>query len=326
MASVRELASGEVLVVDSRDRSLYVVSFDADAVAPVGRTGRGPQEYERPTRLIALPGDSTLLLDTGARRWLILAGARIAGTRSPSDSTVERAGSAVYGADRSGDVVSTALIDREVVEGDRQSDRVAVRRTHRTTSRTDTVLVIRGPESIVQVENAGGATRRSVIELAMSVPEQVLLFPDGWLAIARQRPYRVDWRSPTGDVTAGAALPWTDPPVGAAEIEGFRRRMEQQLGRSIPAPLTGMPFVDHVPPYTTNALLPLPDGSLLIARSEWRGSRGSEYDVVDRRGRLSGQVLLPAHIRIVGVSARHLYTVSVDADGIETLRRHRWSW
>lgn len=326
VSSVRELSDGRVLIVDSRERTLVVADPSLRAVESLGRTGRGPLEYERPTRLIALPADSTLLLDPGARRWLLLVGPRIVNTLAPSDSVVERAGTAVFGADRFGHVVSTSHIDREVVEGDRQRDRLAVRRTHRRTAGTDTVLVIKGNESQVQTETISGGVRRTVLERALSVPEQVILFPDGWLAVARQRPYRVEWRSAAGDSVLGPALPWTNPRVTPAEIEFYRQSLEHQLGRTIPAPLTGMPFVDVVAPYPVGALYALPNGRLLIARSRWSGSQGTEYDVVDRGGRLAGQVRLPVNVRIVGVGERHVFTVSIDDDGIERVRRHRWSW
>lgn len=326
VSSVRALSDARLLIVDSRERTLVVEDAASGAVEPLGRTGRGPLEYERPTRLIALPADSTLLLDPGARRWLLLVGPRIVGTLTPSDSVVERTGTAVFGADRFGHVISTALIDREVVEGDRQRDRVAVRRTHRRTAATDTLLVITGNESHVQVETISGGVRRSILELALSVPEQVLAFPDGWLAITRQRPYRVEWRSASGDSIIGPALPWTNPRVTPAEIELFRQSLEHQTGRSIPAPLTGMAFVDEVPPFPAGALHALPNGQLLIARSRWSGSRGTEYDVVDRRGRLTGHLRLPLNVRIVGVSQQHVFTVALDDDGIERVRRHRWWW
>lgn len=325
-ASVRELSDGRVLVVDARDRALYLADLSSGVVEQLGRTGRGPLEYERPSRLVALGADSTLLLDPGTRRWLLLVGPRIVATLSPSDSVVERAGTAVFGADRLGNVISTSLIDREVVVGDRQRDRVAVQRVHRPSARTDTLLIIKGAEHQVQVENVGGGIRRNVLELGLSVPEQVVLFPDGWLAIARQRPYRVDWRSPSGDSIAGPPLPWAEPPVRSAEIEYYRRRLEHETGRAFPAPLTGMAFVDVMSPFPRGALVALPNGQLLVARSEWSQSRGTEYDVIDRRGRLVATVRLPGNVRIVGVGARHVFTVSTDADGIERVRRHRWSW
>jgi hypothetical protein len=326
VASVRELSDGRVLVIDSRERALFVADLAAGTVRQLGRTGRGPLEYERPSRLIALGTDSTLLMDPANRRWLLLVGAQLVATLSPSDSVVERAGTAVVGADERGNVISTALIDREVVDGDRHRDRLAVQRVHRATARADTLLVVRGAESRVETETVNGGTRRSVIELALSVPEQVLVFPDGWLAVARQRPYRVEWLSPSGERVVGPELAWANPPVSAAEIELYRRRMELQLGRSIPAPLTGMPFVDVVAPFPVGALRALPSGRLLVTRSEWSRSQGTEYDIVDRRGRLTAQVRLPSQSRIVGVGEQHIYTVSVDDDGIERLRRHRAAW
>jgi hypothetical protein len=325
VSSVRELSNGRLLIVDSRDRVLFVANPSSGSVEPLGRAGRGPQEYERPTRLVALGGDSTLLLDPGNRRWLLLVGPRLAGTFSPSDSIVARAGTAVFGADRSGHVVSTALVDREEVGADRQRDRLAVRRTNRRTGQTDTLFLIQGTEWDVQVHSSGGTVRRDFLELQMSVPEQVLLFPDGWLAIARQRPYRIEWRSAAGDSVMGAPLPWTSPPVGSEEKEMHRRSLEEQTGRAFPAPLT-LAFVDALPPFTTQALHALPNGYLLVARVRWSGSRGTEYDVVDRRGRLAGVVRLPAHVRIVGVGAQHVFSVATNDDGIETLRRHQWSW
>jgi hypothetical protein len=326
VSSVREISDGRLLVIDSRDRTLYVANPSNASIEAVGRNGRGPLEYERPSRLVALGADSTLLLDPGNRRWLILVGARFVATLSPSDSSVERAGTAVVGADRFGHVVSTTLIDREVVEGERHRDRLAVRRVDRNTAHVDTILMIKGPESRVQTETVSGGMRVNVFQLALSVPEQAVLFPDGWLAVARQRPYRIEWRTAAGEFVAGPPLPWPDPPVRAAEIEFFRQRLERQQGRTIPAPLTGIAFVDVLSPFPTNALHALPNGMLLVARSEWSGSQGTEYDVIDRRGRNVAQVRLPTNVRVVGVGERHVFTVSVDADGIETLRRHRGWW
>src|SRR5690606_9545343 len=102
VSSVRELSDGRLLIIDSRDRALYVADPSAETIEALGRTGRGPLEYERPTRLVALSADSTLLLDPGNRRWLLLVSSRLAGTLSPSDSVVERAGTSVAGADQFG--------------------------------------------------------------------------------------------------------------------------------------------------------------------------------------------------------------------------------
>lgn len=326
ISSVRELPDGRALVIDSRERTLHLANFANGEVEQLGRAGRGPLEYERPTRLVAVGTDSTLLIDAGTRRWLSLAGPHLAITHPASDSVVERAGTTIVGADSRGHVLGVVLIDREVVEGDRQRERLAVLRVNRLTAQVETLTTIKGAESNVQSTRNGNVVTRAILELALTVPEQALLFPDGWVAIARQRPYRIDWIPPAGARISGAPLPWPDPPVNSAEIEIYRKSLEFDLGRPVPGPITGLPFVDVVSPFPRSALHPLPNGQLLVARSKWSGSRGTEYDVIDRRGQLTGQARLPANVRIVGVSAAHVFTVSIDEDGIETLRRHRWTW
>lgn len=326
IASIRELSDGRVLVVDSRDRVLYLAYLRSDSVQQIGRTGSGPSEYQSPSRLIALGGDTTLLIDGGNRRWLLLVGSRIVSTFSPSDLVVERAGMALAGADLSGHILTTVVIGREPLAGDRQQNRLMVLRVDRQSAQVDTITILKGTETQVHTERSARSQNTSVRELALSVSEQPLLFQDGWIAFVLQRPYRVDWRAPDGQSIHGPALTWNDPVVDGREIEIYRRRMERQIGRSIPAPLTGILFADVVPPFPSNALQSLPNKHLLILRSQWSGSRGVEYDMVDRRGRVVGHVQLPSNIRIVGVGAQYIFTVATDDDGIEMLRRHHWSW
>lgn len=326
IATVRELADGRVLIVDSRDRALYIANLRSDSVHQIGRTGSGPSEYQAPSRLVAVGGDTTLLVDGGNRRWLLLVGSRIVDTFSPYDSVVARAGMALAGADLRGHVLATVVGGRERLAGDRQQNRLMVLRVDRNSAQVDTIIQLKGTESQVQTERSARSQSTSVLELALSVSEQPLLFPDGWIAFVRQRPYRVDWLAPEGQAIHGPDLTWNDPVVDAREMEIYRRRMERQIGRTIPAPITGILFADVVPPFPSNALQSLPNKHLLILRSQWSGSRGVEYDMVDRRGRIVGHVQLPSNIRIVGVSEEYIFTVAVDDDGIEMLRRHPWSW
>lgn len=326
VASVRELPDGRVLVVDSRDRAVYVASFRFDSVQQIGRTGSGPAEYQAPSRLVAVGSDTTVLVDGGNRRWLVLVGSRIVSTLSPYDSVVQRAGMTPAGADRAGHIVTTVVSGREPLTGDRQQNTLLVLRVDRQSARLDTITTLKGVEAQVQTVRSAQSQNTSVLELALSSPEQPWLFPDGWIAFARQRPYRVDWRTPDGQMIYGPALTWNDPVVDGREVEIYRRRMERQIGRAIPAPLTGILFADVVPPFPSNALQALPNRHLLILRSQWSGSRGVEYDMVDRKGHVVGHVQLPSNTRIVGVGAENIYTVVVDDDGIEMLQRHRWSW
>src|SRR5262245_39354723 len=69
---VRELRDGRVLISDRLDRGVVVATFGTNDVKPISRTGRGPTEYQLPTALIPLPGDSTLLFDEGNSRLAII--------------------------------------------------------------------------------------------------------------------------------------------------------------------------------------------------------------------------------------------------------------
>lgn len=69
---LRELPDGRVLVTDWTEEVLSVADFRTGAVRQIGRKGPGPLEYRLPGALIALPGDSTLMLDEGNSRFAII--------------------------------------------------------------------------------------------------------------------------------------------------------------------------------------------------------------------------------------------------------------
>ena len=50
----------------------------------------------------------------------------------------------------------------------------------------------------------------------------------------------------------------------------------------------------------------------------------SHYFVIDRRGRLVGELTLPANEEIVGAGPATLYVAVKDEDDIIRLRRHPW--
>ncbi|HEX6316466.1 MAG TPA: hypothetical protein VFZ73_16460, partial [Gemmatimonadaceae bacterium] len=63
--SIRELADGRVLISDySSDNRVVVADLTTGRVRPVGNVGAGPREYRAAGKLLALPGDSTLLIDS----------------------------------------------------------------------------------------------------------------------------------------------------------------------------------------------------------------------------------------------------------------------
>ena len=55
IGSVRELPDGRVLVADPLSNALYALDMDAGTRVVIGREGEGPEEYQQPDGVWALP-------------------------------------------------------------------------------------------------------------------------------------------------------------------------------------------------------------------------------------------------------------------------------
>src|SRR5688572_16471840 len=192
---VRELPDGRVLVTDWTEEVLSVADFGAGTVRAIGRKGPGPLEYRLPGTLIALPGDSTLMLDEGNSRFAII-GPDLAIARSYSNN---RPGypHAIYprAADRLGRIyfVIPAWADRTPPGG-------------------DSVVVARWTphgDRIERLAHVKGYTPRKGTQ-TMGLPYVLFGAQDGWqaapdgrLVFVRTEGYRVEWRGTDGRTSSG---------------------------------------------------------------------------------------------------------------------------
>lgn len=323
--SVRELTDGRVLVSDDRDNRLVIADFRAGAVRSIGRIGRGPNEFEQPNRLFATRGDSTLMQDQGnPRRWLVIADDSIVATLPPDHPAITTSGGSLHGADALGYVLSRrggALL--EVSDGLRRSTS-HVLRVDRASGRADTLAQARG---ITVASRAGGSGANTTVrnyQLVFSVTDQSVLFADGWVAIARSDPYRVDWHPPTSAPVLGAPIPYSPVKVTQEERQFWHDRIVEETVGAKPYDFSSIPFADEIPPFRAQGAFPAPDGTLLLHRERSLGAPGNDYDVIDRRGERVRTVRLPATQRIVGSGASTVYVAIRDDDGIERLQRHPW--
>lgn len=319
--AIRELSDGRVLISDSRENRLVVADLQTGSVREIGRRGRGPGEYEYARQLFALPGDSTLFIDGDwGLRWLILVGDRIVRTL-PLDQSPLRASAWIVGVDSAGHVLGIRTVQVERLAPSRTRKFLGAILVHRDRRTVDTLARLRGSEFVIGQTSRNG--RPFWIETAVEYtdPEQAVLFPDGWIAFARTDPYRVEWRSPDGTLTRGPALPWTRIPVNEREKRAHLERTRRVVGPGVqPYPY----WAESIPPFRSSALVPLLDGSLAILKSQWSGAPGTNYDIVDRRGALTGRLELPFEERIVGFGAQSIYISVTDQDGLQFLRRHPW--
>lgn len=327
VVSIRELPDGRLLVADRGERRLVLIHRDGD-VTVVGQRGDGPGEYLDVGWLYPLHGDSTLFTDSFNGRWHLLVGGRIVETLGLGDPLVRAIGQRVRGTGTGGRVVGVQGWSRTGPSTNvTMADTLLVLRADRATHRLDTVARIRGRgrEGFQRLPPSGGRPQSLVAANPLAAEDQVLLFPDGWIALARTEPYRVDWVAPDGRWIRGAPLPAPSVPVNQAEQQAAMARFG--LPREIePSVLRGWP--GNVPPFLPSdvvpALLNAPDGSLVIARTPRAGAQHRRYDIVDRTGRLTAWLLLADNEALVGFGQRSVYIVARDEWDLGTLRRHPW--
>jgi len=170
--------------------------------------------------------------------------------------------------------------------------------------------------------------------MSLNAPDQVAVFPDGWIAIARANPYRVDWcplgqRCSVGPVLLASLPRMTDREKQAylqvaAKTHGWPPTSD--VSETSRWPRVVPPFVERPSRVDTGALFPMPDGSLLIERLPSADAMWMRYDIVPRSGIVAGQVRLPLGEQIVGFGRASVYVVATDADGLQRLRRHPWDF
>ena len=321
IASVRELADGRLLITDWRENRLVVADLRTGSTTAVSRKGSGPGEFQYVGSLLALGGDSTLVPDRQFPRWLLLRGDVVVATIPAESPALKAAGNMLMGADYSGRVLAARPWLGVNGKAFRAADSLLLVRVHRATGRADTLGRLRSPYERGQATHLpNGASEVSVPPLA--VGDQALLFPDGWIAIARLEPYLVEWHSADGRVVRGSALPFPPVKVNDREKSAYRARYAKSFANPPPLPDAGWPAT--LPSFDTGALLASPDGRLVIAHMPSADAAYARYDVVDRRGTLAGQVSLTDGARIVGFGVRSVYVSMTNDDGIERLQRHPW--
>ncbi|MCC6317992.1 MAG: hypothetical protein IT361_09905 [Gemmatimonadaceae bacterium] len=321
---VRELPDGRIIVVDRGVRAVLWVDPSSGRTGPIGRQGEGPGEYRYPAFVVSLGLDSSLVVDTQLRRWILLAGDRVVRTMGPDNDLVRLLGVDIVGADRLGRVASLSgeppmsYVMRQPTSAQTRFV-VTARAGHLRLDTIGTIRVRRG-NTIVR-----RGTTAYFLRNPLAIDEQSVLMRDGWLAVARTSPYRVDWVSPAGVVVAGAHQE-VMPRVTEAYKQSAIAREWLVPGYTGPVwvPTDFPEWPAEMPPFLGSALMASPEGQLLVERSALASSRGTLVDVFDRSGSRVRQLQLPARARIVGFGERRVYVAQRNDDDLETLSIHPW--
>ena len=321
VTSVRELADGRVLVLDRTEWKVLVADWTRRSVVPVGRNGSGPGEYLQPSTLLPIGGDSTLLPDGRNGRWLMLNGASIAGTIGADAPALVNSGRTPTGADVHGHVI----VPRQITAGSSpmpRGDSSLLVRVARQTGKADTIASLKARPTTIRVQ--GPADRPTSVTVTMNpltTGEAATLFPDGWIAVARLDPYRVDWIMPDGKRITGAPLPFERVRIDEREKSAFIERQAARSGRAPRDAASFPPWPEIMPPFLGEALLTAPDGRLWIRRAPTAANPDPPYDVIDRKGALVARVAAGKDVQVVGFGRASVFTVATDDNGIQKLQR-----
>jgi hypothetical protein len=326
---VRELTNGRVLITDWIEDRLVITDPGFTRVAPIGRTGAGPQEYRLPASLLAMAADTTLLSDVGNARFQVVTPEGRFARSIPTD----RPGlGSVSGVDDRGRLYY-ALPAWARGPGTLPPDSLEVFRHDPGTGRSERVAVIKG---ITPPRHQGPRMTPGFPMVAFAPQDAWRVLPTGDILVVRAGDYRVERIGPAG-TTSGPSYRYETEPVRPSDRTGFVREFAARAPTSGRGPDGGMgrsptlseseiaemvatnEFAAVLPPFERSVLAP--DGELWVQRGRHVDSP-AVWDRFDAGGRRIGQVQTAANRLVVAIGRRHLYVAATDADGLQTLERY----
>jgi hypothetical protein len=343
--TVRELQDGRVLVADPLSKMLFAVDMDAGTRVQVGSEGQGPEEYRQPDAVWALPGDSTLLVDLGNARLVVLGPDLSFGATLPLALTEPGPGQPLVlalpqGVDGEGSLYTRAMGSMGM--GGQLPDSAGILRISRSDRSYETVASFKLGDRVRTT--SGGANNQSVSisNVPLSPEDAWGATADGSLVVARAGDYHVEWFAPDGTVTRGDPVPFEPVPIGTAEkeewvaesarsgggigigmqIENGRRSMSfQRGGAGERRAIDQYQWPDEKPPFYSGRL-PVDGMSRVWVRRHVDAGAASTYDVFDRSARHVATYTLDPGKRVVGFGPSSVYVVAFDEFDLTYLERY----
>jgi len=334
LRGVRELSDGRLLFTDWIEERVAVYDPVARSVRDLFRVGPGPGEFRLPTRLLPLPEDTTLLIDQGNQRLLLIGpDLQIQGTHPGPRSMRYRP--TPRATDAAGDLYFT-LPGYVTGRAPGSTDSIRVWRWDRESAEPEALARIRGstPRS-----DAGGPRMTPGIPFVMFAPEDGwAVGPDGQVALVRSEGYRVDTVREGGAPTTGPEAPATSRPVTEADRRGMVRdflegsplggRGEGMQAPPVPSErevaemVRTNEFAETVPHFDASRVHVDPSGRTWVGL--WAtGDEAPAYDLFAANGRLVGHVELSGGRRILGFGNERVLVVATDEFGLQRLEAYR---
>ena len=357
IAGIRELRDGRVVTIDPRDKTIQVVDLRAGTATKLGREGSGPGEYGLPLSLLALPNDTSAVLDMLNQRLLLInPNATVGGfvdlnVPPPSgggrgDGVRMVGGNLPRIADAKGRMYMEGPPFRMTENGPQSADSVPMIRWDRGSGKRDTVAWRKVPQGAAQISGGRSGGGQNVSFRVGGGPpfagaDAMLVAPDGRVAVVRHEPFSVDFISETGQRTRGRPISYEKVKVSEGHKAEWRERqrgatammMTNDNGRrsATMAPQNNVQDPEtwggeFMPPFLTgtNNVVFSNDGYLWIARTGPAGMAPT-YDVVDRGGNVVQRIVLPKRHRLLGFGNSAIYLARLDEDDLQYLQKYRFT-
>jgi hypothetical protein len=357
LAGVRELRDGRVIAIDPRDKTVQAIDFRTGSAVKLGREGSGPGEYGIPTRLLALPGDTSAVVDMLNNRMLLInPNATVGGfvdlnVPAPAGRGDGRGGMMMIGAsmptasDAKGRMYAQGAPFRMTDNGPVTSDSLPMTRWDRASGKRDTLAWMRVAAGSNQISGSRGRGGANVsVRIGGGPPfngaDQMAVAPDGRVAIVHHDPYSVEFVNEAGQRTRGQPIRYDRIKISDGHKQEWRDRQKNAFGMMItndngrrsaamvpnnnvqdPETWGG----EYMPPFLSgqNTLSFSNEGYLWVQRTGPAGQPPT-YDVIDRAGNLAMKVVLPKKARLVGFGNGAVYITRSDEDDLQYLQKHRF--
>ena len=326
---LRALPDGRLVVTDNKEKQIRLLDFAKGTSKTLARLGEGPQEYKAVGTVQRDTGGGVVVYDPQQKRFLpVTANGAVQDVKAiphaPKAMTLVMGdGPDMFTMDTIGNTFTT--------EGGTPTSPRATRAIIREGASGRTTLTeLRLPESRRFEGGQGISMTRAV---SFSLRDYWAVAADGWVAVIRASPYRVEWYPPTGQVVKGPALAYEPLPVTEQDKKTVREETARLMssggptaminGKAVRPPVAEPDFADTKPPVTGRVALIDEQGRLWIERSQPASAATSLLDVVDRTGAVINRFALPAGSRLIGFDRTSAYAVRTDGDDLVHLQRFR---
>jgi hypothetical protein len=336
VGGLRELSDGRVLVSDRLEKAVRILDFTNGTMQEIGHVGSGPGEYQMPGALLPLPGDSTLLVDFGNTRLTVIGPD---GALHRSTAMMHPTGRFINptATDPRGGIYFEDMVMMRTAASAGPPDSLAITRWDMGSEAFDTVGFVPSPETrMTSSGGAGGAQIRVGRPNPLTAQHAWGVAPDGGVAIARPEPYHVEWRRAEGRPVRGPDVAYRPVPVTERDKEEVTSRSAVGMmvtsgsasggggSRTVTIP---PPNADELewpkvkPAFQPRGVSVTPDGTLWVRRFVAFGEPET-YDVFDRTGRRTRQVILPEGRTLLGFGNGVVYVSRTDEDDLRWIEKY----